>query len=123
MQRHADALERAFAFLAGRGQGVAAAVAQTLLVVGHGCSSDFCCTALLGDRFPRALHTGERRYWPASRQSPADGVTQPAPPHVSITTLSRTRADAPWELDGFAVPTVTTETQNAPPLSQKAAKL
>ena len=60
--------------------------AATLLVVGHGCSSDFCCAALLGERFPPALHTGGRVYWPAERGNPADGENQPAPPHVSPST-------------------------------------
>ena len=68
-------LERAFAAVQGE--------AATLLVVGHGCSSDFCCAALLGERFPPALHTGGRVYWPAERGDPADGENQPAPPHVS----------------------------------------
>ena len=120
VERHAGALERAFNFLATHTE---VAEAQTLLVVGHGCSSDFCCSALLGDRFPPALHTGERRYWPVNRQVPADGETQPAPPHVSITTLSRKSANAQWQLDGFAVPTVTMETENAPPADLGSAKL
>ena len=78
VDRHAAALERAFAAVQGE--------AATLLVVGHGCSSDFCCAALLGERFPPALHTGGRVYWPAERGNPADGENQPAPPHVSPST-------------------------------------
>jgi hypothetical protein len=33
---------------------------------------------------------------------------------VSLTTLSRVSAFAPWELDGFAVPTLTIEVENNP---------
>jgi broad specificity phosphatase PhoE len=75
VDRHAAALERAFA-------AVTASHHSTILVVGHGCSSDFCCSALLSERFPAAFHTGGRTYWPAARGRPADGLNQPAPPHV-----------------------------------------
>ena len=96
--RHREALERAFAEADEEGW-------STVLVVGHGCSSDFIAEALLGDRFPSTLHTGKR---------PTDGENQPPPPHVSLTTLVRGGGGGgEWVLDSFAKPTVSTETANA----------
>ena len=38
---------------------------------------------------------------------------------VSLTTLSRASESAPWQLDGFAVPTLTVETENNPNAAPK----
>ena len=60
--RHRDAILRAIA-------SVQAAGGSTVLVVGHGCSSDFIADALCGDQFPASLHTGKR---PSGRSYPLD---------------------------------------------------
>jgi hypothetical protein len=67
VERHATALARAFA--------QAPPDAKTILIVGHGATTDFVCGALREDAHPAALHSG----------AGPDGEPQMTPPHCSIT--------------------------------------
>jgi broad specificity phosphatase PhoE len=97
VRRHREGLERCFAAVEAASAGQDNDRAATILVVAHGCSSDFVGEALCGNRFPSELHTAR------------DG---PAVPHVALTTLRRDDAHSRWEMVGFAVPTVSTENSN-----------